>query len=288
MTKKIFLAIIIILGLYIGWKVYENYSYKILSVSPALKEISGIEFDKAGNLWAINDGGNSAEIHQIDSLGNIHRSIRITNAKNIDWEDLTQNDFGHFFIGDFGNNLNIRSDLTIYKIENPIDIKVDSTKAEIIRFKFNDQDIADKKESKKNFDLEAFVYYNGFLYLFTKNRNKPFDGYTNLYKMGDFASNHSAKFIDKFKTCTSDKYRCWITSAALSPDKEKLVLLGSDKMWIFKNWQDDDFFSGAVQEIDLGMVTQKESVTFYNDSVVVFADEKFKGIGGNLYSFKID
>jgi len=81
MLKKTFLAIIIIVGLYIGWKIYENYNYKILSVSPALKEISGIEFDKAGNLWAINDGGNSAEIHQIDSLGNIHRSIRITNAK---------------------------------------------------------------------------------------------------------------------------------------------------------------------------------------------------------------
>ncbi len=90
------------------------------------------------------------------------------------------------------------------------------------------------------------------------------------------------------KTCTFDKYRCWITSAALSPNKEKLVLLGSGKMWVFKNWQDDDFFSGEVQEIDLGMVTQKESVTFYNDSVIIIADEKFKGIGGNLYSFKID
>ena len=44
-------------------------------LADSLKEISGIEFDKAGNLWAINDGGNSAEIHQIDSLGNIHRSI---------------------------------------------------------------------------------------------------------------------------------------------------------------------------------------------------------------------
>ncbi len=288
MKRKIFLVLFIIVLLFSIWEIFKNYRNKLLSVSDHLDEISGVEYDKTGNLWAINDGGNSPEIHQIDSLGNIHRSIRITNAKNTDWEDLTQDDFGHFFIGDFGNNLNIRSDLTIYKIENPIDIKGDSTKAEIIRFKFNDQEIDDKKESKKNFDLEAFIYYKRHLYLFTKNRNKPFDGYTNLYKMGDFASNQNAKMIDRFKTCTSDKYRCWVTSAALSPNKEKLALLGSDKMWIFSNWTGDDFFSGDVEEIDLGMVTQKEAVTFYNDSTIVLADEKFKGIGGNLYTLKIN
>lgn len=85
------------------WKGFLNYDNKLLSVDENLNEISGIEYDKNGNLWAINDSGNTTEIHQIDSLGNIERSINITNAKNIDWEDLTQDDFGHFFIGDFGN-----------------------------------------------------------------------------------------------------------------------------------------------------------------------------------------
>jgi len=287
MKRNIFIGIIVVFSLIASWKIYKNYRNKILSVSDHLNEISGIEYDKNGNLWAINDGGNSPQIHHIDSLGNISRSIRITNAKNVDWEDMTQDDFGHFFIGDFGNNLNIRSNLTIYKIENPIDIKGDSTKAEIIKFKFNDQDIDDKLERDMNFDLEAFISYKGKLYLFTKNRTKPFDGYTNLYEIGEFASNQNAKLIDKFKTCTSDKYLCWITSAALSPDKMKLALLGSDKMWIFKNWTDNDFFSGEVQEIDLGMVTQKEAITFLNDSIVILADEKFKGIGGNLYYHKL-
>jgi hypothetical protein len=46
----------------------------------------------------------------------------ITNANDIDWEDMTQYDFGHFFLGDFGNNENKRKWLTKYKIENPIDI----------------------------------------------------------------------------------------------------------------------------------------------------------------------
>lgn len=270
------------------WKAFLNYDNKFLSVSPDLGEISGIEFDKAGNLWAINDSGNSTEIHQIDSLGEIHRSVNISNAKNIDWEDLTQDDFGHFFIGDFGNNKNNRNDLTVYKIENPIDLKSGETEAEIIKFKFFDQDLNNTNDSVKNFDLEAFLFYKGRLYLFTKNRTKPFDGYTNLYRMEDYASNQKAQKIGKFKTCRAGKFQCWITGAAISPNRKTVALLGSNKIWIFKNWKGDDFFSGQVTEIDLGLITQKEAITFKNDSTLVIADEYFRGIGGNLYSYDID
>ena len=48
------------------------------------------------------------------------------------------------------------------------------------------------------------------------------------------------------------------------------------------------FFSGEVREIDLGIITQKEAITFYNDSLIVVADEKFKGIDGNLYTYTIE
>ena len=282
---KISVALIII---FLLWKAFLNYDNKILSIAPNLGEISGIEFDKDGNLWAINDGGNSTEIHQIDSLGNIKRSVEITNAKNIDWEDLTQDDFGHFFIGDFGNNSNKRRDLTIYKIENPIDLKTSETEAEIIRFKFGDQDLGNKNDSIKNFDMEAFIFYKGRLYLFTKNRTKPFDGFTNLYRMEDYASNQKAQKVSRFKTCKSGKYQCWITGAAISPNRKTLALLGSNRIWIFQNWKGDDFFSGDVSDIDLGLITQKEAITFMNDSLVVIADENFLGIGGNLYSYPIE
>ena len=282
---KISVSLIII---FLLWKAFLNYDNKLFSVSSELGEVSGLEYDKDGNLWAINDSGNSTEIHQIDSVGGIYRSIEITNAKNIDWEDLTQDDFGHFFIGDFGNNSNKRRDLTIYKIENPIDIKTTETEAEIIRFKFNDQDLNNTNDSIRNFDMEAFIFYKGRLYLFTKNRTKPFDGYTNLYRMEDYASNQRAKKVSRFKTCKAGKYQCWITGAAISPNRKTLALLGSNKIWIFKNWKGDDFFSGEVTDIDLGLITQKEAITFMNDSLVVIADENFRGIGGNIYGYPIN
>jgi hypothetical protein len=125
------------------------------------------------------------------------------------------------------------------------------------------------------------------LYLFTKNRSEPFDGYTELYRIEDYPLEQNALLVNRFQTCRSGRYRCWITSAALSPDGKKLALLGSNRIWVFRDWVGDDFFSGSVEEIDLGMITQKEAIAFRNDSTVVFSDENLLGIGGNLYYYTL-
>lgn len=294
LTKKsiyriVFICLFGFIGL-LGYRIWLLNSTKFISFDKQLEEISGIEFDKNFQLWAINDGGDSPRLYQLDDSGNIVRSIEIENAKNWDWEDMTQDDFGHFFIGDFGNNDNDREWLTIYKIENPIDIKSDKTHAEIIKFTNPEFKLVKGEIVLKNahYDVEAFIYYKRSLYLFTKNRSRPFDGNTRLYRIGDYAANFETEYINEFSTCTSIKELCWITSAALSPDRSKLVLLDSERLWLFENWKDDDFFSGDVYQIDLGIVTQKEAVTFYTDNIIVFTDEVFSGIGGNGYVINLD
>lgn len=293
MLKKsiLFTTIIVFIALasFVSLSIYTLYSKKQLSVDPKLKEISGIEFDKKKRLWAINDGGDDPKLYRLGEDGAIEKEILVTNAKNIDWEDMTQNKFGHFFLGDFGNNKNDRKWLTIYKIENPIDIKTETTEAEIIKFTYPEMDGTPITPNKRNFDLEAFVEYKRHLYLFTKNRTEPFDGITNVYKVGDHAANFDAQLIDSFKTCTTLEKLCWITSAALSPDRTKLVLLDSTSIWLFENFKGDKFFSGDVSRIDLGIVTQKEAITFYDDNTLIFTDEEFKGlVGGNAYVIKLN
>lgn len=281
-------ALIILGATVLGASVYTLYSKKEINIDPRLHEISGIEFDKKQRLWAINDSGDDPKLYQLDQNGLIAKEVLITNAKNIDWEDMTQNTFGHFFLGDFGNNDNKRRWLTIYKIENPIDIKGDTTEAEIIKFTYPELDDEPIEPRNRNYDLEAFVEYKRHLYLFTKNRTEPFDGITKLYKVGDHAANFAAELIGSFKTCTTMEKLCWITSAALSPSRDKLALLDSTSIWLFENFQGDNFFSGDVSRIDLGIVTQKEAITFFDDNTVVFTDEAFKGIGGNAYIIKLD
>jgi hypothetical protein len=284
------LAVFVLLFIFIvvGSSIKHHFNNKLVSMDEMLTEVSGIEFDKKGKLWAINDGGDQPNLYRVEPDGTISKTVLITNAKNIDWEDMTQDDFGHFFLGDFGNNENKRKWLTIYKIENPIDIKGETTSAEIIKFMYPEQISYPPKENQKKYDLEAFVFYKKKLYLFTKNRSVPFDGETNLYRIGAYAANHQAKKLSSFTTCTHHEKLCWITSAALSPNKKKLVLLDSQRLWLFENWQDDDFFSGDAYEIDLGTITQKESVTFYDDNTVVYTDEEFMGIGRNAYLIKLD
>lgn len=280
--------VVITLILFTSILAYNLYSKKIVSVDPRLKEISGIEFDKYKRLWAINDGGNEAKLYHVNDKGDVGREILISNAKNIDWEDMTQNTFGHFFLGDFGNNKQERKWLTIYKIENPIDIKTDTAEAEIIKFTYPEMDGTPITPDKRNYDLEAFVSFGRHLYLFTKNRTEPFDGITNVYKVGDHAANFKAELVGSFQTCTTLEKLCWITSAALSPDRTKLVLLDSTSIWLFENFKDDKFFSGDVFRIDLGIVTQKEAVTFYDNDTIVFTDEEFVGVGGNVYTIRLD
>ena len=268
--------------------IYELYSKKSVTFDPQLSEISGIEFDKRHRLWAINDSGDDPVLYLLDENGDIARRVVVSNAKNIDWEDMTQDAFGHFFLGDFGNNDQSRRWLTIYKIENPIDIKGDSTEAEVIKFTYPEMDGKEIAPAERNFDLEAFVEYEHNLYLFTKNRTSPFDGITNLYRIGNYAANFDAELIGSFQTCTTLEKLCWVTSAALSPDRKMLVLLDSTSLWLFENFEGDNFFSGDVSRIDLGLVTQKEAVTFYDSNTIVFTDEAFKGVGGNAYMIKLD
>lgn len=83
-------------------------------LSDTLKESSGLTIIK-GKLLSFNDSGNPAEVYEMNpNNGRIGKTYR-TNAVNIDWEAIT-NDGENIYVGDFGNNLGNRKDLTIYKI----------------------------------------------------------------------------------------------------------------------------------------------------------------------------
>ena len=70
----------------------------------ALNEVSAVQTTPNSDLiWMLNDGGNSSKLYGISPEGKFVKEVRI-NAKNHDWEDLTTDEKGNLFIGDFGNN----------------------------------------------------------------------------------------------------------------------------------------------------------------------------------------
>lgn len=250
-----------------------------------VNESSGMEISGPNRIWTLNDSGGKAALYLCDTTGRLIRTLRIGNAQNKDWEDLTQDDQGNFYIGDFGNNNNRRKDLTIYKIPNPNELEEDVVRAEVITFSFEDQKAFPPPHDQLDFDCESVIWKDGHLYLFSKHRTFPMQ--TKLYRIPDAPGNYVAKKISSFQTSSPDEtdlFNYWITAADISPDGSLVCLISSGKIWLFYDFKEDDFFSGQHRRIDLPDSSQREAVVFVSNTKIYITDEEwFGGIGRNLY-----
>jgi hypothetical protein len=228
-------------------------------------EASGIEFNSFSSLWVHNDSGDSARIYKIDTLGNLLRTLNFTNTTAIDFEDITQDEKGNYYIGDFGNNLSARKDLRILKIKNPDSISANSYTPDVISFKYPDQFQFPPDSNHCNFDCEGMFHRNDSLYIFSKNHGSS--AYSRLYKIPDNPGNYIATLVDSFNTGE------WVTAADISPDGKAALLLSDSTIWIFKNFGAHTIFDGQSEKIHLP-ATQKEGIVFINNTQVLIIDEK--------------
>ena len=158
---------------------------KMSRLPDVLKESSGLVVAGPNLIWSHEDSGNKNVLYAFDSLGQLRRSITVANAPNNDWEDLAVDEDGNIYIADLGNNNNSRRDLAIYRIPNPENIAGNTVTATIIHVEYADQAAYPPPATQRNFDVEALVWHNGYLYLFTKDRSSPFTGVTKYYKIPD-------------------------------------------------------------------------------------------------------
>ncbi len=249
-----------------------SFRYKpefVTELSPELAETSGLVFFD-GQLWTINDGGNPAELFQVDTLtGTILRKVTIGNSVNIDWESITQSDRS-LYIGDFGNNFGNRKDLRIAVLSksdfnNPL---TDTVWAEFISFNYSDQNDFAPALNKNNFDCEAFFYHNDSLHLFSKNWS---DLYTRHYILPAVQGTYQAIFSEQFY---ADGL---ITDAAINNDGT-VVLLGYKNTggrfyrcfaWLLTEYEGYRFFTGTKRRIELGSalhIGQAEGIILKNNN----------------------
>jgi hypothetical protein len=260
----------------------------LYSLPKKLKEVSGIAYTESNNLfWTLEDSGNSNKIYGLNvENGTVEETITIENTLNIDWEDITKDEDGNLYIGDFGNNDNIRKDLCIYKINKNSLNQKNAVPAYKISFSYPEQKEFPPKKTAMFFDVEGFFEYRNNFYLFTKNRSKGFDGTAFLYKIPNMAGFHQAVLMGKFKTC--DNYNhCVITSAAISPDASKVALLAHEKVVLFENFKGDNFLKGTQTQFELNHFSQKEAICFKNNETLIIADEKSNKVGGNVYEVSL-
>lgn len=140
----------------------------LTSLDNALQEISGFEYihDK---LIGHSDSGGENALYEISPInGSVERKIVISNATNIDWEDITADDT-HIFIGDFGNNNGNRQDLKIYRISQQDFFSSDTILADTLLISYAAQLDFSSMRFQTNYDAEAMVAAGDSLYVFSKN-----------------------------------------------------------------------------------------------------------------------
>lgn len=248
----------------------------------AITESSGLAFVN-DMLITHNDKGNENELFVIHTNGNLLHTFTVEGAVNTDWEDLA-NSSTHLFIGDFGNNDGTRTDLRIYKVAlaNMPNSTVSQVPVEgTIRFSYPEQVVAATPE-KHNFDCEAMVYKDGFLYLFMKHRANNMSA---LYRLPADTGSHQAVLLGSFRATAR------ITGAAISPDGAKVVLVGYNKKGDCILWELTDFgtghpLDGAKKRTILGPYTavgQVEAVCFWNGRYLI-TSEYTAGVPATVYA----
>lgn len=256
------------------------------SVPPELEETSGLLYAGDSSFWSHNDSKNAPQLYMFNTQGELLHTLYLEGIKNIDWEDLAKDEAGNIYIGDFGNNGNNRDSLYIYKIPNLATINSDTLTPERIAFAYSDQEAFPPPDPAKNFDMEAMCVFRDTLYLFSKNRTRPYNGYTKRYWLPTQPGHYQATLIDSvlLETGINLDIDGWVSGAAISPNEEHLLLLSYRRMWIFSCFEDANFFEGEVAKINFSNFSQKEAVDFINDHEIFLTDERTAHLfGGRLY-----
>lgn len=255
--------------------------------SSKLDEVSGLVYTSDGNTFAVEDSGNTNSLYAIDSIGQIQIEYYVSNAKNRDWEDLAiDHANGTIFIGDFGNNGNDRQNLVIYRLDKHELWKDNKASAQKIKFHYPEQKKFPPKKKNRFYDAEGFLHWNGFLYIFTKDRSRPYQGLASIYRVPDTPGEYKAELVGTITTCDNPR-NCSITGAAIAPNGKTLALLGAGQLWVFKNFDLATLSNSAVEVVNLKQRTQMESICFVDNTTLLIADERSGFSGGNLYSYSL-
>ena len=251
-------------------------SYRI---SSELCEISGVENQYRGTIFAINDSGDDPFVYLIKDDGSVFHKMFVAGAKNIDWEDLSS-DGGFLYIGDIGNNRNQRKDLMVYRVPisnfsvyfidgKPNHNFPDTVKSESYTLNYPDQMSFPPDESRMNFDSESLAYADGKLLILSKDRSKPYQGICKIYEVDLSNKPAKTKLLQEIQL----KGVSWLTGSVTGCDylNNKLYVLTYKRLYIFERSKGQ---FKLLHKKNLGWLQQWEGISVESESEVRIVAEK--------------
>ena len=257
---------------------------KIGKLPKSIEESSGLILYNDTLFITHNDSGDKPILYFINLKGDLIHQITISNAINDDWEEITKDEQGNIYIGDFGNNLNKRKNLTIYKIAPENLLKTTHVVAKIITFSYPDQTAFPPEEATLNFDAEAMFFHNDSLWVFTKCRAVPFHGNTFIYAIPNQPGNYTA--TAKGKLFIGDKGFAKDAITGVTFSHSTLYLLTYNRIVVYELNNNTFQFKKTIATTPY---SQKEAIAISRDQSTLFLTDEVQKIigGGNIYKINL-
>ncbi|XOV66312.1 MAG: hypothetical protein ACFHU9_11800 [Fluviicola sp.] len=249
-------------------------------LSDKLKEISGLELLNDSTLIAFNDGGNKSEIYLLSLEGEILRTVNILDTKNRDWEDIAI-DNEYVYIGDIGNNNNDRDSLAILRIKISDILNKEDVEVETIKFRYKEQKSFPPEDAALFYDAEGMSVCNDSIWIFTKDRSKPFQGLSLVYKIPLEPGEYEVSVSHRITIGYDGWWKDGVTAADYY--NGQFYLLTYNRYIIY------DYKNGSLQmnrEQTFDGMTQRESLVVLNEEAIFVADEQ-NPIVGNVRLYKV-
>ncbi|UOR03995.1 hypothetical protein MUN82_13685 [Hymenobacter aerilatus] len=233
-----------------------------------VRESSGLAIaDEPDTFYTFGDDGNPPIVYKVSDTGKLLKTIRLS-ATNHDWESIARDDKGNYFMGDMGNNNSDRRNLAVlrFRPESPDEVGM-------IKFTYPDQKEFPPSKKERNFDVEASLWHQGQLYLFTKDRGASTT--SKVYTLPDKPGTYEAKLLTKLSIPGQ------VTDANLSPNGRRLVLMARQEMFVLEGNSMTEILKATPKQISLKNTGQTEGVVFVDDDTIYISTEQ-----GNLYKYE--
>jgi hypothetical protein len=245
-----------------------------LVTDKAMDEISGLAASRAfpGKYWAINDSGNTAQLHLMDGSGQHQASVEVRGARNGDWEDLASFELdgrNYLLIADTGDNGGIRQDLALHVFEEPADLTQPATLAWTVRFRWPD--------GPRDCEAAAVDPVRGEVLLVSKKRvpaelfRVPLarsDEQRVAEKLGNLIGIEQPDAGDLARSPLYGRYRAQVTGADLSPNGRVLAVLNYRAIHFLVRGRGEDWtaaLASPLPHLALPWIPQAEAIAFSLD-----------------------
>ncbi len=232
----------------------------------SIRECSGITKSRQSSdlYWVHNDSSGGSQLFAVRRNGSL-AGTHPTRFPNVDWEDITTDNSGNLYIGDFGNFRNTRRDLAIHVLREPLTLESSpQIEGESYHFEYPDQ--TEFPPKRRIFDCEALFWAQGDLFLLTKSLG---DTITRLYRFDPLQRNevNRPKLIGEFDIGPR------VTGADATPDGKRLAVLTTSSVWVFERPEaSHNYLQGHARMMRI-RAGQCEAICWDDEDTLIIANE---------------